>query len=263
MAGRMMGRVTLQDHAVVLAVGDNFVATWVDASSGLPVEERANDLVKARTGARPWDRGGRDRAVGWASVVPQGQARDNVAVLLATARGELLHIVPGFWSPRLFLRELAFARKVSEAVTLAGSDPEARRHAARDVHRRRLLEIKRRWSRSDLGTLVLEGAHESMVKRPLRSIEPSHGFDDLPVGPLLEFRSRWQQIERLASVVELRGIDLAPLRKNMDRFEPLVEAGKIDQARITLDDALRWLAATRCRAPPVPVAAPKTNPAGP
>jgi hypothetical protein len=131
-----MGRVTFQDSALASAVKQSFVAHWKN-SSALFFGRR---FTKSEEG---------DETDLFARWWPDGRAATRVKTLIETSQGERLHVVPGFVKASHLVRELAFAKRVGDAVERAGADPEARKAALKGAHRERLGELEKRWGKID------------------------------------------------------------------------------------------------------------------
>ncbi len=201
-----MGRVTFQDAEVAARITRDFAATWKNCRPGYRVEhlegKRFEEIRK----------------------IPNGQANENVATLICTANGELLHVVAGHWKPKDFIAELDFALAV--ATVAAQPDAEARRKAVAEKHRERMTSIERAWDAGLLGRRVIEHAHRRMIEEPLRAVADVRGVTDYAVdkqGDLPEsFRQKMEKLHQ--SIVA--------------KIEPLVRAGKIEEAERVLDRLL-------------------------
>src|SRR6266849_1587548 len=132
-----MGRVTFQDSEVIRRINRDFCATWKNVHPGYKVEHLE---------------GARFEEI---KRIPNGQASENVVTLFCTPRGELLHVVPGHWKPKEYLKEIDFALSVARAVAQAGADPEARRKAVIKEHRARLAMLDQGWHGGSLGRMVM------------------------------------------------------------------------------------------------------------
>src|SRR5438093_12541061 len=155
-----MGRVTFQNADVIRRVNHEFCSTWKNVHPGYRVEHLE---------------GARFEEV---KQIPDGQASENVVTLLCTPEGELLHVVPGHWKPKEYLKEIDFALSVAQAVARAGANPDARRKAVSDQHRERLAMLDHDWGSGSLGRMVMENVHRRMLREPLRPVSEVRGVED-------------------------------------------------------------------------------------
>ncbi len=205
-----MGRVTFQDAEVAARITRDFAATWKNCRPGYRVEhlegKRFEEIRK----------------------IPNGQANENVATLICTADGELLHVVAGHWKPRDFIAELDFAQSVAKAIA-EQTDAEARRKAVAEKHRERLASIERTWDAGLLGRRVIELAHRRMIEQPLRAAADVRGVTDYAVDKQDDVPDSFRQkLEKLHQSL-------------LAKIEPLVRAGKIEEAEKVLDLLLEKL----------------------
>jgi len=201
-----MGRVTFQDAEVAARVNRDFSATWKNCRPGYRVEhlegERFEQIKK----------------------IPNGQANENVATLLCTADGELLHVVAGHWKPQDFIAELDFALAV--AAVAAQVDADGRRKTVAEKHRERLASIERTWDAGLLGRKVIEHAHRRMMEQPLRAVSDVKGVTDYAVDKQGDVPDSFRQkLEMLHQSI-------------VAKIEPLVRAGKIEEAERVVDRLL-------------------------
>ena len=154
-----MGRVTFQDSEVRRRIGETMCATWKNVHPGYHVEHLEGERFEA------------------IKKIPNGMASENVVTLIATAEGELLHVIPGHWKPKDYIREIDFALSVAKRVEQADG-PEARRKAVADRHRERLAEIEGSWDGGELGRRTIRMAHQRMIQEPLRAASEVRGVTD-------------------------------------------------------------------------------------
>jgi hypothetical protein len=219
-----MGRVTFQDSKVIRRVNQSFVATWRNVHPGYRVEHLE---------------GARFEEV---KRIPNGQASENVVTLFCTAGGELLHVVPGHWKPKDYLKEIDFALSVARAVARAGPDAEARRKAVIDMHRARLARLDRTWGGGALGRMVIESAQRRQIDAPLRRASEVRGVEEYALQPVTDRLA--QKLQRLQQAVQQRqreGQDVRPIAELMQGFEPLVRSGRIREAEARVDRSLGLL----------------------
>ena len=232
----MMGRVTFQDSAVVERVSSRFVATWANARPGYRVGKIDAATFEKFSGQEASDHDG-DFAPDLAATLPNGQANENVATLVANARGELLHVVSGFWHTREFLAELAFAEEVAQAVDAAGEDVEARNEAAVRIHRERLTALDELGA-GDLGRAVLETAHIKLAEEPLRDVASVEGVTEFAFQPEPILKPKIERLQRAVAEAQRDGRDLSRVGEAMKDFESLVKRMRVREAEETLDRAL-------------------------
>jgi hypothetical protein len=219
-----MGRVTFQDSEVIRRVNQSFIATWRNVHPGYRVEHLE---------------GARFEEV---KRISNGQANENVVTLLCTPAGELLHVVPGHWKPKEFVREINFALSVARAVARAGTDADARRKAVVETHRERLARLDRTWDGGALGRMVIESAHRRMIDDPLRRASEVRGVEDYALQPVTDrLAQKLQQLQRGMQRWQREGKDPRPIAAVMQRFEPLVQAGRISEAEARADRSLGLL----------------------
>jgi hypothetical protein len=219
-----MGRVTFQDHEVIRRINDHFRATWKNVHPGYRVEHLE---------------GARFEEI---KRIPNGQASENVVTLFCTPDGELLHVVPGHWKPKDYLKEIDFALAVAQAVARAGANPEARRKVVIEKHRERLALLERPWEGGALGRMVLENVHRRMMQEPLRPVSEVRGVEDYALNGATSTLA--QKVQRLQQVIQQRqreGQDLRPIAEVMQGFDALLREGKLSEAEARVDKALGLL----------------------
>ena len=219
-----MGRVTFQDSEVIRRINRDFCATWENVHPGYKVEHLE---------------GARFEEI---KRIPNGQASENVVTLFCTPGGELLHVVPGHWKPKDYLKEIDFALFVAQAVARAGANPDARRKAVVEKHRERLAMLDRDWDGGSLGRMVLENVHQRMIQEPLRNASEVQGVDDYALNRASSILA--QKVQRLQQAIQQRqraGKNLRPIAEVMQGFAPLLQAGKLSEAEATVDRALTLL----------------------
>lgn len=204
-----MGRVTFQDDEVAGRINRDFVATWKNCRPGYRVEHLEGDRFEQ------------------IKRIPNGQANENVATLLCSADGELLHVVAGHWKPKDLLAEFDFAISVARAAA-GESDADGRRQAVAAAHRERLEAIGRRWEGGELGRRVIEKAHRRMIEQPLRPAAEVRGVTDYAIDA-----PRGEPHENLQR--KMRGLHEAIQRK----IEPLLREGKFEEAEKLLDELVK------------------------
>ncbi len=91
--------MTFSDERVIGAVNRDFVAVW----RNIRPDEKYPDGTYAGYGTQ------------WLRQLGNGTAPQNVASLLSTPEGEILHAVSGYWRPDEYVLELAFARRLFAA----------------------------------------------------------------------------------------------------------------------------------------------------
>jgi hypothetical protein len=219
-----MGRVTFQDAEVIRRVNGEFCATWTNVQPGYKVEHLE---------------GARFEEV---KQIPNGQASENVVTLLCTPKGELLHVVPGHWKPKEYLKEIDFALSVAQAVSQAGTDRDARRKAVIEKHRERLAMLDQGWYGGSLGRLVMENVHRRMLQEPLRPVSEVRGIEDYALNAATNILA--QKVKQLQQAMQQRqqeGKDLIPVAAVMQGFDQLLQSGRLREAEARVDKALGML----------------------
>ncbi len=232
----MMGRVTFQDPAVVERVGTRYAATWINARPGYRVGKIDAATFEKFSGQEASDHEG-DFAPDLAATLPNGQANENVATLVANARGELLHVVSGFWHTDPYLAELAFAEEVAAAVDAAGESAEARRDASAGMHRERLAALDELGA-GDLGRAVLETAHVMLAEESLRDVASVEGVTEFAFQPEGTLKPKMERLQRAVAQAQREGRDLSRVGEAMKEFESLVKRMRVREAEEALDRAL-------------------------
>jgi hypothetical protein len=121
-----MGRVTFP--TLTARLRERFVLTYCNAFPGYA----GSELRRGNTDLAP------QFAAWWSS----GTADSNVATVIATPDGEVLHLLRGFFRAADLDAEIDFALEVAEAADAAGRDPDARRAAIVAKHRERLDALR-------------------------------------------------------------------------------------------------------------------------
>ncbi len=231
----MMGRVTFHDPAVIEGVQARFVATWTNARPGYRVGKIDAATFEHFAGQKAGDHDG-DFAPDLAATLPNGQANENVATLVANARGELIHVIPGFWHSEPYLAELAFAEEVSRAVDAAGDDPAARRSAAVAKYSERLETIGK--EAGDLGRAVLGNALRKLGADPLRDAAAVDGVEEFAFHPDQVLRPKMERLQHAIAQAQRDGKDLSSVAEAMKDFESLLKQMRVQEAEAAIDRAL-------------------------
>ncbi|GEM_PF-6640936 len=232
----MMGRVTFQDPAVIERVATRFAATWTNARPGYRVGKIDAATFEKFSGQEASDHEG-DFAPDLAATLPDGQANENVATLVANARGELLHVVSGFWHADEYLAELAFAEEVARVVDAAGESAEARGDAAATKHRERLAALDD-LDVGDLSRVVLQTAHRKLAETPLRDAASVDGVTDFAFQPEATLKPKIERLQRSVAEAQREGRDLTRVGEAMKDFESLMKRMRVHEAEEALDRAL-------------------------
>jgi hypothetical protein len=222
-----MGRVTFQDSEVIRRINRDFRATWKNVHPGYKVEHLE---------------GARFEEI---KRIPNGQASENVVTLICTPGGELLHVVPGHWKPKDYLKEIDFALSVAQAVARAGSNPDARRKAVVEMHREHLAMLDHGWDGGSLGRMVLENVDQRMVHEPLRRASEVQGVEDYALNRATSILSqKGHRLQQAAQQWQREGKDprpVAEVMQVMQGIEPLLHEGKLSEAEARVDHALGLL----------------------
>jgi len=219
-----MGRVTFQDSEVIRGINRDFCATWKNVHPGYKVEHLE---------------GARFEEI---KRIPNGAASENVVTLFCTPAGELLHVAPGHWKPKDYLKEIDFALSVARAVARAGGNPDARRNAVIEKHREHLAMLDRGWEGGSLGRAVLENVDQRMVQEPLRRVSAVRGVEDYALNPVTS--TLVAKVHRLQQAIQQRqreGKDVRPVAELMQGFEALLQGGKLSEAEARVDHAFGLL----------------------
>ena len=131
-----MRTVTFSDASVAKAVNDSCVATWVNRVTG---------FHNCQFGTEEWI----------LKSSPECFATKNFCTYFCTPDKKVLHYFTGYFAPKPFLRELAFARRLMEkAVDESGA---IKADLFKEMHAERLSERRLQW------TLTEEAAEEDIA----------------------------------------------------------------------------------------------------
>ncbi|MBI3272583.1 MAG: hypothetical protein HYZ53_26575 [Planctomycetes bacterium] len=227
--------MTFRDRAGVQGVAADFVPTWKNAQPGCRVGKVDARTFEQFAGKKAAPHEG-DFAGDLMAELPNGQASENVATLIATADGELLHIVPGLWHAADFLNELTFALSVQDALRAAGDDPKARRESVVQAHRDRLARLGS-WP-DGLPRRVMELAHRKMIEQPLRNAATVEPLAEFVASPAKELGPKMQRLQQTLARRQHEGRDPSPVVRLLQAFEPLLKAGRFHEAEALLERAL-------------------------
>lgn len=231
----MMGRVTFHDPAVIDRVQSNFVATWTNAQPGYRVGRIDAATFEHFSHEKAKDHDG-DFAPDLAATLPNGQANENVATIVANARGEVIHVIPGFWHTEPYLAELAFAGEVSRAVEAAGDDSAARHNAAAAKYGERMKRLGH--EAGDLGRAVLGNALSKLAADPLREVASIDGVEEFAFHPDHVLRPKMERLQRAIAQAQHDGKDLSRVAEAMKDFESLMKQMRVTEAEAAIDRAL-------------------------
>ena len=222
-----MGRVTFQDSEVIRRINRDFSAIWKNVHPGYKVEHLEGarfDEIKQ---------------------IPNGQASENVVTLFCTADGDLLHVVPGHWKPKDYVKEMDFALSMAQAVARAGADVNARRKVVSEKHRERLALLDRAWDGGVLGRQVIANVHKRMIQEPLRKASEVRGVEDYALTAANNtLAQKVQRLQQAAQNWQRQGKDMRPIGEATQGLEQLIQAGKLGEAEARLDRALGLLGAS-------------------
>jgi hypothetical protein len=239
----MMGRVTFQDDEVARLINDKFVATWKNVQPGYHVRKIDRHVYEQFSPVKDKKCESEDFAPKLASEVPNGTANENVVSLFCTVDGEIIHVVPGYWHVKDYVKEVGFAMDIAKALELAGDGGQTRKKAVSDKHQERLTKLES--SDSALGSLVLDLVHKRMIKEPLRKAMEVDGVKDYALDPgqfpPQPIQKKMQELQRLVQLCQQHGKSVEAVAKIVQSFEPLMKAGKIKEAESILDEALKLL----------------------
>ena len=241
----MMGRVTFQDPRVSEVVKKYCVATWKNVRPGYRVGAIDQAVFEQFSGVKyhpPADRvpgAAVDFRRELAARQPDGQASENVATLLATADGELLHVVPGLFSPAAMARELAFAVGLNRALVAVGNAPDARRRMIQGMHRTRLAQLSADGAPGCLARLLLSHVHRRMIEQPLRRIDDVRAIEEFSgEAAHAAIRQKMELLQRALRRKAEQGFDVQPIVAKLEPVDGLLRSFRLEEAEALVTNTL-------------------------
>jgi hypothetical protein len=240
----MMGRVTFQDDRVARRIRKSFVPVWKNVQPGYRVKkiDRAVFEKFGGTTYRPTDPAASEETEDFRRLLaarqPDGQASENVATILATADGSVIHVIPGLFRPGSFARELDVALRLHAELRRAGPDRDRKRDRLRKAHLRRLDSVRRGEVAGALARALLTHVHRRLSDGPVPRVDQIDGVREFSVVTLQQAMAG--KVRKLQDEVRKRqGDDRATeAMALMAPFDRYIRELRLDDADALVSQAL-------------------------